>query len=242
MGFLARAYDSRFHFAIRLIKEACQDQFRSYWGINSLDRRLAQLMPYRHGFFVELGANDGRSQSNSLHFERHKNWKGVLIEPCPTAYMRCLMTRSNRTKVFCGCCVEPDKQGSLVPMEYFNLMSVQTDGASDYGMQDHLRELRSNAGGEPDLAYKFGSYGYTLTALLEQAEAPSSIDFLSLDVEGAERSVLRGLDFNKYQFRFILVETRQQQAVASDLSAHGYRLKEQLAAADLLFERDPTSH
>ena len=242
MKFLENAYTSRFHFAIRMIKEACQDQFRRYWGLNSLDRRLAQLMPYRHGFFVELGANDGRSQSNSLHFERHKNWKGVLIEPCPTAYMRCLITRSNRTKVFCGCCVEPGKEGLLVPMEYFNLMSVQTDGATDYGTPNNLRELRKNVGREPDFAYKFGSYGYTLTAFLEQAEAPSRIDFLSLDVEGAERSVLRGLDFNKYQFRFILVETRQQQAVASYLSAHGYRLKEHLTKEDLLFEHDPASH
>jgi len=238
MNFLHNAYSSRFHFAARLLKEAVQDAFTSYWGINSLDRRLAELMPHARGYFVELGANDGRSQSNSLHFERQKKWRGVLIEPCPTAYMRCVMTRSKDTRIFCGCCVEPEKAGSLIPMEYFNLMSLLGDGSTKSYSNENLEKLRLNQGGEPDLAYRFGSYAYTLTEILEVAKAPNQIDFLSLDVEGAEISVLKGLDFRKFFFRYILVETSQETEVTALLSRHSYKPFERLTSKDLIFKLD----
>ena len=52
-----------------------------YFSINQLDKQLEQYVNYDNGFFVELGANDGVSQSNSLYFEMKRNWQGVLIEP-----------------------------------------------------------------------------------------------------------------------------------------------------------------
>ena len=43
---------------------------------------------------------------------------------------------------------------------------------------------------------------------LIEVEAPKLIDFLSLDVEGSELEVLNGIDFTVYNFKFILVESR----------------------------------
>jgi len=37
----------------------------------------------RDGFFVECGAADGESFSNSLFFELERNWTGLLIEANP---------------------------------------------------------------------------------------------------------------------------------------------------------------
>ncbi len=122
-------------------------------------------------------------------------------------------------------------------MEYFNLMSVQTDGGSTFASEGNIEELRLNKGGEPDLAYRFGSYSYTLTQLLQQANAPMRIDFLSLDVEGAELSVIKGIDFNRYSFEYILIETSQAQAVSQLLEVHNYILFESLTKVDLLFRR-----
>jgi FkbM family methyltransferase len=233
---LKNQYKSRFHFAARLFKEAIQDLFTNYWGLNGLDARLAALMPYQGGYFVELGANDGRTQSNTLHFERHKSWKGVLIEPCPTAYMRCIMTRSKATQVFCGCCVHPSKAGHLIPMEYFNLMTVQVDGVTRASSKENIERLRLNQGGEPDLAYKFGSYSCTLADMLNIAKSPFFIDLLSLDVEGAEMAVIAGIDFSKYKFKFILVETLEEPVVSEALRPHGYILRECLTDHDFLYE------
>ena len=35
------------------------------------------------GFFIEAGAADGEWFSNTLYFERHHNWTGLLVEPNP---------------------------------------------------------------------------------------------------------------------------------------------------------------
>ncbi len=228
-------YPRRLAMAIRLAKELLRDRLRRYWGINGLDRRLAQLMPYRDGYYVELGANDGRSQSNTFHFERHKGWRGLLVEPSPTAFQHCVMTRSPRNCIVCACCVEPELAGELIPMEYFNLMTTRTDRNPDQDLATALPQLRQNIGGEADLSFRFGSEGRTLTELLDAAGAPRLIDFLSLDVEGNEINVLRSLDFARYKFRYLLIESRRLEAVSEHLFKNGYHLAERLSHHDYLF-------
>ena len=52
-----------------------------YFSLNSLDKKLEEYLDLDAGYFVELGANDGVNQSNTLYFEKFRGWHGVLIEP-----------------------------------------------------------------------------------------------------------------------------------------------------------------
>ena len=52
------------------------------------------FMWQENGFFVECGALDGEIRSNSLFFERKRNWTGLLIEAGPINYRQ--MTRKHR--------------------------------------------------------------------------------------------------------------------------------------------------
>ena len=54
-----------------------------YTGLDQLDRKLEKYVDYDYGYFVELGANDGVTQSNSLYFEKYRKWRGLLVEPSP---------------------------------------------------------------------------------------------------------------------------------------------------------------
>ena len=38
------------------------------------------------GFFIEAGAFDGETISNTLHFELNRGWTGLLVEPDPVAF------------------------------------------------------------------------------------------------------------------------------------------------------------
>ena len=42
------------------------------FALNDLDRKLEKYLDYQNGFFVELGANDGFTQSNTLFLESKK--------------------------------------------------------------------------------------------------------------------------------------------------------------------------
>ena len=53
----------------------------------------------------------------------------------------------------------------------------------------------------------------TLNDIFNEVQAPKLIDFLSLDVEGSELEVLNGIDFTIYNFKFILVESRDDDEI-----------------------------
>jgi len=45
------------------------------------------------GFFVELGAGDGLNLTNTLYFEKYRNWRGILVDPALTNVLSCLENR-----------------------------------------------------------------------------------------------------------------------------------------------------
>ncbi len=79
-----------------------------YFSVNQLDRKLERYVDKDGGYFVELGANDGVTQSNSLHFEKFRGWRGLLVEPTPHNFIKCRKNRAARSAVFCAACVSFD--------------------------------------------------------------------------------------------------------------------------------------
>lgn len=206
-----------------------------YFSINNLDKQLEKYLGHEGGYFVELGAYDGVTQSNSLYFEINKGWSGVLIEPVPHNFLLCVEQRNGNNKYFCNACTSFDYPHKYVEMQYSSLMSVSKD--LDLDVEDidaHVQESKKYFTNiEP--IFSFGALARPLNDLLTEAKAPSVIDFLSLDVEGAELDVLKGINFNIYRFRYILVELRDLSRVEQFLIQHGYRLIDQLSFHDYLF-------
>ena len=75
----------------------------------------------------------------------------------------------------------------------------------------------------------------TLTKILDEISAPNLIDFFSLDVEGFEDQVIKGINFNKYNFKFLLIETTND-LVVNFLNNNNYNLIRKLSHHDFLFE------
>ncbi|MGB3512174.1 MAG: tetratricopeptide repeat protein [Microcoleaceae cyanobacterium] len=66
---------------------------RKSFALNQLDIKLTPYLSWENGFFIEAGANDGISQSNSLYFEKYKKWQGILIEAIPDLVAECRINR-----------------------------------------------------------------------------------------------------------------------------------------------------
>ena len=66
---------------------------RQSYALHELDRALARILRKRRGVFVEAGANDGIAQSNTYYLERYLGWRGLLIEPIPELFRRCVVNR-----------------------------------------------------------------------------------------------------------------------------------------------------
>lgn len=208
-----------------------------YFSRDQLDKQLEQYVNFDNGFFVELGANDGFSQSNSLYFELKRNWRGVLIEPTPHNYLSCKEYRNAENYIFCNACVSFDYKEKYVDIKYANLMSISENLELDLDDKDeHIQNGKEFLSRNEDV-FSFGATAATLTSILEKSNAPKEIDFLSLDVEGAQFEILNGLDFNKFSFKYMLIEVRDIKRMEIFLHQHGYILEKQFTAHDYLFKR-----
>jgi FkbM family methyltransferase len=207
-----------------------------YKSINDLDKKIENYINFNNGYFVELGANDGISQSNTYYFEKYREWKGILIEPIPHNYLKCIKNRSKRTKVFCNACVSFDYREKFVEIIYSDLMSsslrLETDinDPKNHALigKQYLREGEDN--------FNFGAIANQLNNILKKANAPKKIDFLSLDVEGAEIEVLKGINHYEYRFKFICIESRDIKKINDYLKINNYLLIEKLSSIDYLFK------
>ena len=213
--------------------KAAESAFR---GLNGLDRALAKHLDLsRPGFFVELGANDGLRQSNTYFLEQVHGWRGVLIEPALNNYLDLIRNRSAENAFFCAACVAFDHAEEFVRMTYANLMSISASldmdlPDADQHVKDGTRFLRDSRE-----VVDFGAVARSLSDILSEAGAPSRISLLSLDVEGAELEVLRGVEHNQHRFDRIVVECRDVVRLDAHLGEVGYRRVAQLSIHDFLY-------
>ena len=207
-----------------------------YKSLHNLDKKIENYVNFNNGYFVELGANDGITYSNSYYFEKYRGWKGILIEPIPHNYLKCLKNRSKSTKVFCNACVSFDYKEKFVEIIYSNMMSVSLGLESDINNSNNRALLGKQFLEKDENNFNFGAAANQLNNILSKANAPKQIDFLSLDVEGAEIEVLKGINHNEYRFKFICIESRDIQKINNYLTINNYLLIEQLSPIDYLFK------
>ena len=55
---------------------------------------IQKFLNYSNGLYVEAGANDGITSSNTLFLEQTLGWRGVLVEPSKSAFDMCVKSRS----------------------------------------------------------------------------------------------------------------------------------------------------
>jgi FkbM family methyltransferase len=209
--------------------EALGSQRYSRPALFGMDRALAELLPRQGGTFVEAGAHDGYTQSNTYYLERHRGWSGVLVEAVPELAALC---RRRRPRAYVAGCalVGPDFAQDSVQVQFGDLMStVGADG--------------SHAAGGLAVA---GRRGYstevparTLSSVLGDAGV-ADIDLLVLDVEGRELDVLSGLELERHSPRYLLIEAldraAQQPGIDAALAAR-YEFLDPLSDYDLLYRR-----
>jgi hypothetical protein len=118
---------------------------------------------------------------------------------------------------------------------YSNSMSVSLQVETDVGDPVAHAELGRQFLKPGETVFVFGAIARPLNAILIEANAPKAIDFLSLDVEGCELDVLKGIDHNTFRFRYMLVESRDLSRLQNYLVSLQYRLLEKFNDYDYLF-------
>lgn len=163
---------------------------------------------------VDVGANDGFYGSNSYPFVA-RGWRAILIEPHPVVFERLQRRFARAPHVTCLQLACSDTTGTMP-------MYVGADGEAP-----SLSTLCTDS----DPAFRKGRLEQTipvkvdtLSHVLHSLQIPADIGLLTVDAEGMDYEVLRGLDFSRWRPRIIITEDYDPKtaAKAGHLAANGY--------------------
>ena len=184
---------------------------------NNMETYLGMVFGDRQGTFLEIGAWDGQIISQTAWFEKNKGWKGLCVDPFPRNFEK-------RTCKVCSMAISKDGQ----PREFVKVtIDRRYGGDVSYfsGFRDSLTE-------HWDLIHDHCDYTIvtvptiTMASLYKTYKLPSHIDFLSVDVEGAEAEVLMNIDWTIWSYGMICFENNLNEqlrlGIDAMLRAHGY--------------------
>ena len=152
------------------------------------------------GTFVDIGAHDGVTYSNSFVFETLRGWRGVCVEPNPTVFAQLAV---NRQCTALNCCVS-DAAGT-VPFLKISGYSEMLSGIVEKYEPEHRerveRELKQFGGSSDVIPIQ----ARTLNDIAAECGL-AEVTYLSIDTEGSELAILQSIDFKRLFVHAITVE------------------------------------
>lgn len=165
------------------------------------------------GYFIDIGANDGISLSNTKGLEG-QGWTGICAEPVQHIYNKlnsCRACHCENTAVYS---VSGKTVNIIVQTDNLGLLS-----GIDKHISDSYNKSIQNRHDESITTM-------TLTDLLDKYNAPTFIHYASIDTEGSEIEVLKGMNFDKYTVGYISIEhnniTENRDAIHDIFVSNGF--------------------
>lgn len=181
------------------------------------------LFPNKNnGFFLDIGGNNPIMINNTYYFE-NIGWNGLAFEPVKR---NSELWKENRTTKCLQIALGGEKEAEMEFVEYEDDVMSGIKGKVDFE-------------GEIKNTYKVKVR--PLKNVLKEYDI-RQVDFMSLDVEGGEIEVLKGIDFDEVDIYSILIEnnkgTEKAKAIRKFLIKQGYYFYGRLWLDDLWVKRD----
>ena len=188
------------------------------------------LSHYKKGYFVDAGCCDGEQISNTYKLEK-LGWSGICIDVFPENFDR----RPNSKVV----------KAALHGIKDLELDFTISKAPEISGITDYLGKKGTAAytGWEPYVEKIIKVKTQLLHEILDANNAPEFIEYLSIDIEGAELEVLKTFPFDKYKFGCISLEHNYEEPrrtqIKDILKKNGYTYIKQVKADDWFMLEKP---
>lgn len=201
--------------------------------IPDLAAKYEQLLGLRTlGTFVEVGAYDGESFSNTC-FLADLGWRGLYVEPVSAYALACSLRHANNNVRVAPCAVGADTG----PIELHIGGTLTTTSARQVEIYEQLPWAKGNHYGLTSIVHQV-----RLDFLLDAMSVPKEFDLLVVDVEGTETEVFAGLN-ESWRPKVMIVEIEDEHsdlAKFEDVKARAEELRKTIERRGYReFWRDP---
>jgi len=147
---------------------------------------------YKNGFYVDVGSHDGITINNTLYFEKNHNWTGINFEPIKNVFDKLVINRPNNINLNCAVCNNDGETDFLCNTGYTEMISGIKDNFDTRHFDRLARENREMGSTTEVIKVKTTK----LETILDENNI-KHINYLSIDVEGAEFEVIKSINFDK---------------------------------------------
>lgn len=199
-----------------MVRDAEPPVLRSEWGEDLL---ILELFGWqRAGFYIEVGAYDGRLFAVTAALDR-LGWQGLLIEPVPDLYERAKQNRPN-ARVVNAAVSRKGSSGTVTMSHILPRGAYAADACSHITTnEEKVATKRPPPGEVRQIEVPLTTIDDLLSGQVDRVE------FASIDVEGHELDLLDGFDLDRFRPRALLIEDHSGQddsPIARHLSGRGY--------------------
>ena len=155
-----------------------------------------------NGIFVEIGADDGITNSNTYFFEKFRNWSGICVEPRKKSFTNLII---NRNAICENCCISDVITNKKLKFLEITGEEEQLSGLLEKYDKRHLDRVKKVIGENNVLKNTIDINCDNLNNLTDRHNI-KHIDYCSIDTEGGELDILKSIDFSKISIDIISVE------------------------------------
>ena len=205
----------------------------------NIDNLLKDLIKHKkEGFFLEVGAYNGFSESVSLRFEKELKWKGLLIEPNPVHFK---YLKRNRPNNICLnlICLNKDFLTKKLFIKNLNQMSYIVDN-NDKSYFTHYPVEKINNLAKETFSGNFEKLSCKVETLqnIFREYKIKKIDLAIIDVEGSEMELLKGIDFSEVDIEYFCIETYNFKELNMFMINQNYTFIKKIHKEDYVYKKN----
>jgi len=169
-----------------------------YYAAHGIDQYVKEtFFPNKtNGYFIDVGAHNGIDVNNTYYFE-NEGWNGICFEPIPEIFKQLEQNRK--------CTLVNKAISNTEGTAQFFLIEGYSDmlsGLVDEYPQEHIARINR------EIEQYNQNYNYidVICSTFDKEVIETNINLLSIDTEGAELTILKTINFTKYNVDIMIVE------------------------------------
>jgi FkbM family methyltransferase len=172
----------------------------------------------RTGYFIDIGAADGVTNSNTRNLVL-KGWQGLLIEPCRHFFeqLNILYKNNKNVKLFNGAVSDFDGKTEFYVYESGGDSQISTISIPQKESIEKSVWFNGKFTEHYEVEVKSSKF------LMKQNMAPTNIEFVDIDAEGSDMTILKAWPWSEYNVELFCIEPSMGKDVLCSFMGHkGY--------------------